>query len=122
MVAKNSKGSSLTEFVVIFPFMFVIIMFFVGGMLILSEKYLLKYVVYLEARKFLVDNDVTESDIEHNILRKLDLLPYNKSVRKLELIENEKSKGLRVLIHYKWPIVDFKWAHFSFEEYCAFER
>ena len=91
-------------------------------MLILSEKYLLKYVVYLEARKFLVDDDVTESDIEHNILKKLNLLPYNKSVRKLELIENEKSKGLRVLIHYKWPIVDFKWAHFSFEEYCAFER
>jgi len=106
----------------IFPFVLVILMFFINGILILSEKYLLKYVVYAESRKFLVDEDMTRADMRKNILEKFSLLPYNKSIKRLELIENDKFKGLHIIIDYQWPILEFNWAHFYLEESCVFER
>jgi len=117
-----NKGSSLTEFVIIFPFMVMIIMFFINGILIVSEKYLLKYVVYAESRRFLVDEDITQIDLRRNILEKLGYLPYNKSIKRLEFFEDERLKGLNITIDYQWPFIEFNWAHFSFEEYCVLEK
>ncbi len=127
MSQMNNSGSTISEFTLVIPFVFLLIFFLLSGVLYLSEKFLLKYAIYVETRKLLPQQENVSFEekkrVETSILQWLAFLPFHKRVIFSKINQSEKEVSLKARLYYYLPSsVITSFFHFNLEEACVLKK
>lgn len=121
---KNNLGQALIESVLSLPILVVLIFFFLLWGLFVSEKFLLKNILYQECRKLLVqeENEVSKERLKTVILEKLSLLPLRKKMKFLFFENTDSFLKVEIQMNYFVPWGTFLSQSLSFKEKCYLEK
>ncbi|MBI2608754.1 MAG: hypothetical protein HYW47_04045 [Deltaproteobacteria bacterium] len=124
VMIKNNLGQALIESVLSLPILVVLIFFFLLWGLFVSEKFLLKNILYQECRKLLVqeENEVSKERLKTVILEKLSLLPLRKKMKFLFFENTDSFLKVEIQMNYFVPWGTFLSQSLSFKEKCYLEK
>ena len=121
---KNNLGQALIESALSLPILLALIFFFLLWGLFVSEKFLLKNILYQECRKLLVqeENEVSKEKLKTIIVEKLSLLPLRKKMKFLFFENTDSFLKVEVEVNYIIPWSTLLPQPLSFKERCTFEK